>query len=134
MKTYQGKYSRNIENRIVEAIANGLNQRQASKLVGITEETLSGWKKIHPKLLKRLEATVELSIENSLKVLAKAGQRSWQAEAWRLERLYPALYSPKLTQDITSNQPVIINVDMQGTYKPPQPATGIQPTKTITPN
>jgi hypothetical protein len=123
MVAKNSKYNARIVNQIVEAISSGMNQRQAAKLVGISEETLSVWKKTHPILLNKLERSSEEYVKRNLQSIAKAGQRSWQATAWLLERTRPELYSPKLQQDIRSNQPVVINVDMQGTYKPPQSLT-----------
>lgn len=121
------KYNSKIATRIVKAIAHGLNKEQASNLVGISIETLYHWLKIYPELSKKIESAKDKYTEIHLKGIAKAGERSWQARAWLLERTRPEVYSPKLNQTIDSNQPVVFNVDLQGTYKPTV-ATKTEPT------
>ena len=135
MKTNKGKYNYKIANRLVQAVSSGMSQRNASKLIGISEDTFSRWKREHKEFADKLEASSQMFLAKNLEIIQKAGERSWQASAWLVERTFPQEYSPKLTQDITSNQPVVVNVDMQGTYKPPvQSVTQPQEKKQIEPS
>lgn len=128
------KYNPKIATRIAKAIAHGMDKTQSSKLVGISRETLDRWIKDIPELDKKIESESEKWVEKNLQGIERAGERTWLARAWLLERTRPDKYSPKLNQTIDSNQPVIINVDMQGTYKPPQSLPASTPAKTIEPS
>ncbi len=112
------KYNPKIATKIAKMLGHGLDKEQASKVVGISVETLNRWIKEIPLLEQKIESEQNKFVDKHLLGIAKSGERSWQARAWLLERTRPEKYSPKLNQTIDSNQPVVFNVDLQGTYKP----------------
>lgn len=81
------KYKKTQEtiNVILEAIAEGLTQREASTLAGISEDTLSLWKQDSDFS----EQIRQKQIENKrrhINIINKASERDWKASAWWLER------------------------------------------------
>jgi transposase len=89
-------------NIILDAIARGYTQRDASKLAGISEDTLSLWKKDSDfsEQMEQKEIEYKYSL---LSTIQKAGERSWQACAWILERKYNSEYG-KPKDDSSSNE------------------------------
>ncbi len=78
-------------NIILDAISRGYTQRDASKLAGISEDTISLWKK-DSEFSEQMEQK-EIEYKYSLlSTIHKAGERSWQACAWILERKYNSEY------------------------------------------
>lgn len=88
---------------ILNAISEGLSQREASALAGISEDTLSLWKKDS----EFSEQIRQKQIENKLrhiKIINKASERHWQASAWWLERKYKEEFSLKNKLDINTHE------------------------------
>lgn len=78
-------------NIILDAISRGYTQRDASKLAGISEDTISLWKK-DSEFSEQMEQK-EIEYKYSLlSTIQKAGAKSWQACAWILERKYNSEY------------------------------------------
>jgi hypothetical protein len=89
-------------NIILDAIGRGYTQRDASKLAGISEDTLSLWKK-DSEFSEQMEQK-EIEYKYSLlKTIQDAGQKSWQACAWILERKYHSEFG-KPKDDSNSNE------------------------------
>lgn len=87
---------------ILSAISEGLTQREASILAGISEDTLSLWKQDS----EFSEQIRQKQIENKLrhiKVINEASKSHWQASAWWLERKYKEEFSLKSKVDIEVN-------------------------------
>lgn len=84
----KNKASETRINIILDAISHGYSQRDAAKLAGISEDTISNWKKDSDfsEQMEQKEIEYKYSL---LKTIQDAGQKSWQACAWILERKYP---------------------------------------------
>ena len=71
---------------ILEAISQGLTQREASLLAGISEDTLSLWKRKDSDFSEQIrQKEIECKLSH-IKNIKEASKKSWQASAWWLER------------------------------------------------
>jgi hypothetical protein len=97
-------------NIILDAISRGYTQRDASKLAGISEDTLCLWKKDSDfsEQMEQKEIEYKYSL---LSTIQKAGERSWQACAWMLERKYHSEYG-KPKEDSSSNESLMIQQNL----------------------
>jgi transcriptional regulator with XRE-family HTH domain len=89
-------------NIILDAISHGLSQREAATLAGISEDTLSLWKRDSDFS----EQIRQKQIENKLRhinVINEASKKHWQASAWWLERKYKEEFSLKNKLDLETN-------------------------------
>lgn len=86
---------------ILEAIADGLTQRDASRLAGISEDTLCLWKRNNSDLSEQMRQKEVEYKRKLLKTIEKAADKSWNAAAWLLERKYKKEFSlnTRLEQD-----------------------------------
>ena len=87
-KSKNGKiaFSPEIETKILEACGNGFTIEKAGALVGVNPSTIRTWIQRKPSFGERVE-TARKSYEMSLlKSVYDAGEKSWQARAWILER------------------------------------------------
>lgn len=96
---------------ILGAISRGYSQRDAARLAGISEDTISLWKK-DSDFSEQMEQK-ELEYKYSLlETIQEAGKKSWQACAWILERKYPNEFGKSKESDTTEsllqNQQVIL--------------------------
>jgi hypothetical protein len=81
---------------IMETIRSGATQRDASALAGISEDTLSRWKREDGDFAEQMrQKEIEFKMEN-VKIIRKAAEKSWQAAAWFLERKYPNEYTNRV--------------------------------------
>ena len=88
---------------ILNAISEGLTQREASTLAGISEDTLSLWKQDSDFS----EQIRQKQIENKrrhINVINKASERDWKASAWWLERKCKEEFSLHNKLDIGVNE------------------------------
>lgn len=91
---------------ILDAISCGLTQRDASTLAGISEDTLSLWKRQDSDFseqMRQKEIEYKSSLITSIK---KAGEKSWQANAWLLERKYKEEFALKSTLEVNSSEKI----------------------------
>ncbi len=87
-KSKNGKiaFSPEIEKKILEACGNGFTIEKAGALVGVNPSTIRTWIQRKPSFGQKVE-TARKSYEMSLlKSIYDAGEKSWQARAWILER------------------------------------------------
>jgi hypothetical protein len=80
---------------ILDAIRSGASQRDASALAGISEDTLSLWKRDSDFSEQMRQKEVQFKMDQ-VKVVERAAQKSWQAAAWLLERKYPNEYTNRV--------------------------------------
>ena len=79
-------FSPEIEKKILEACGNGFTIEKAGALVGVNPSTIRTWIQRKPSFGQKVE-TARKSYEMSLlKSVYDAGEKSWQARAWILER------------------------------------------------
>lgn len=80
---------------ILDAIRSGASQRDASALAGISEDTLSIWKRDSDFSEQMRQKEIEYKMEH-IKIIKEASKKTWQAAAWWLERRYPSEYTNKV--------------------------------------
>ncbi len=80
---------------ILDAIRSGASQRDASALAGISEDTLSIWKRDSDFSEQMRQKEIEYKMEH-IKIIKEASKKTWQAAAWWLERRYPSEYTNRV--------------------------------------
>ena len=89
---------------ILDAISQGLTQREASILAGISEDTLSLWKKKDSDFSEQMrQKEIECKLSH-IKNIKEASKKSWQASAWWLERKFKDEFSLKSKLDLQVNE------------------------------
>jgi hypothetical protein len=81
-------FSDKIAEEIIAACGSGFTLEKAGALVGVNPSTIRTWAQRKPEFAKRVETARkkhELSLLNDIQI---AGEKSWQAKAWILERGY----------------------------------------------
>jgi len=97
-------YSDETGAKIIEAVRGGLTLERAAEYVGLNPSTVQGWTERRAefgRLIKKARREHELSLLRSVEA---AGEKSWQARAWCLERIFQyAQPSARLqvSQDVT---------------------------------
>jgi transcriptional regulator with XRE-family HTH domain len=88
---------------ILDAIGEGLSQREAASLAGISEDTLSLWKKDSEFSEQIRQKQIECKLGH-IRNIKKASEKSWQASAWWLERKHKEEFSLKTKLDVEVNE------------------------------
>ncbi len=73
---------------ILEALENGMTQRDASMLAGISEDTLCLWKRTNSDFSEQMGQSVIKYKRKLMDIITKASEKDWKACAWLLERKY----------------------------------------------
>jgi hypothetical protein len=97
-------FSDKIADEIVAACGSGFTLEKAGALVGVNPSTIRTWAQRKPDFGKRVETARKKHELSLLRDIQLAGEKSWQAKAWILERGYNwAQPSARLnvTQDVT---------------------------------
>jgi len=97
-------FSDKIADEIVAACGSGFTLEKAGALVGVNPSTIRTWAQRKPDFGKRVETARKKHELSLLRDVQLAGEKSWQAKAWILERGYNwAQPSARLnvTQDVT---------------------------------
>ena len=77
------KYTPQTIQLLEESAASGMSNKAACAIAGISQETLSQWRKEHEGFADRLEAAREKSRARALSAIQKAGGKDWKAhESW----------------------------------------------------
>lgn len=93
------KYTPETAKKILEAIRVGTTFRLACAYGGITEETFSQWRKKYPEFSESVKEAVGTAAVSWLAKIEKAASDgTWQAAAWKLERLYPREYGRQVIE------------------------------------
>ena len=93
-----------IADEIVSACGSGFTLEKAGALVGVNPSTIRTWAQRKPEFGKRVETARKKHELSLLRDIQLAGEKSWQAKAWILERGYNwAIPSARLqvSQDVT---------------------------------
>lgn len=89
---------------ILDAISQGLTQRDASVLAGISEDTLSLWKRKDSDFSEQIrQKEIECKLSH-IKNIKEASKKTWQASAWWLERKFKDEFSLKSKLDLQVNE------------------------------
>jgi hypothetical protein len=97
-------FSDKIAEEIVAACGSGFTLEKAGALVGVNPSTIRTWAQRKPDFGKRVETARKKHELSLLRDVQLAGEKSWQAKAWILERGYNwAQPSARLqvSQDVT---------------------------------
>ena len=87
------KLTPEVQERICQAIATGATYEHAAAYGGITFQTLNDWRKTKPLFSEALKDAEGRGVLALLARIQKAaGEGTWQAAAWILERRYPRDY------------------------------------------
>ena len=81
-------FSDKIADEIVSACGSGFTLEKAGALVGVNPSTIRTWAQRKPDFGKRVETARKKHELSLLKDIQLAGEKSWQAKAWILERGY----------------------------------------------
>jgi hypothetical protein len=81
------KLTPQVKTKLKEAFAYGLNDDQAAALVGVSDFTLTLWKR-NPAFVKEIQGAVTERLLVRLKRIEE-GENGWQGCGWILERLLP---------------------------------------------
>ena len=98
------QYDEQLAGKILAAIRAGLTLERAAEYVGMNPGTIQGWttkRQDFGRLVKKARREHEMALLQSVEI---AGEKSWQARAWILERAHGyAQPSARLavTQDVT---------------------------------
>jgi hypothetical protein len=79
--------------RLMAALEAGATLRMAAAAAGVSEDTLSRWRKTRPDLQAEInQAEAQGAVKALEQIRAAAQGGAWQAAAWMLERRYPNEY------------------------------------------
>jgi len=97
------KLTKEVTEKVCEYIRKGLTWEKAGEIMGISPNTLRCWTQRHaPFALAIKKARRELEV-NLLESINNAGEKSWQAKAWMLERSFGYVQAPnrvEVKQDV----------------------------------
>ena len=81
------KYTEETVAEITKWLRGGNSQKDSAILSGITEETFYQWMK-KPEFSESIKKAEQECKARNIALVLKAGEKSWQASAWYLERRY----------------------------------------------
>lgn len=85
---------------ILDAIGQGMTQKDAGILAGVSEDTISLWKKEKPDFSERmLQKEIEFKRLNVNVIQNASLSGTWQASAWLLERKFPKEFGQRSELD-----------------------------------
>ncbi len=89
-KSKNGKtaYTDEIAKTIIDACGSGFTLEKAAELVGLNPITVQGWTRKRPAFGEQVRMARKKHELALLRDVELAGQKSWQAKAWCLERIY----------------------------------------------
>lgn len=100
---------------ILKSISNGMTQKDAGILAGVSEDTISLWKKQKPDFSEKLlQKELEFKQSHILNIQIKAIEGTWQASAWLLERKFPKEFGQRHELDDEAKKHI---ADLQGNLK-----------------
>ncbi len=91
------KYCEEIIKQIEGMLSLGVSNKSCAEAVGIPETTFYAWMK-KPKFSKRIKKAKSLGQVKLLKVIDNATKETWQAAAWKLERIWPKEFGKKILE------------------------------------
>ena len=81
-------FTEKLADEIVAACGSGFTIEKAGALVGVNASTIRTWAQRKPEFGRRVETARKKHELSLLKDVQLAGEKSWQAKAWILERGY----------------------------------------------
>lgn len=92
------KYTEEVVARVVQAVEMGATRRLAALYGGIGLTTLYEWQNEYPEFADRIKDAEARAAIRWLAKIEAASEVSWQAAAWKLERLYPDEFGRRIIQ------------------------------------
>lgn len=93
------KYTPERHKKVIDAIRLGATQRLAAAYAGVDEATVINWKHRYLHFLHAVnEAQGAATVGWLAKIEKAANDGTWQAAAWKLERLYPQEYGRRVIE------------------------------------
>ena len=100
------KYSEELTEEICKHIRNGVLNKDAAILSGISEATFYLWQQekledgkdnpqFHLEFLESIKKAESARKRNFISTIVTASEKNWQASAWYLERVYPEEFGRK---------------------------------------
>ena len=94
------KLTSEVVDAVTKAIADGVPQRTAAALAGVSESTLQNWLKAgrerttvaFVQFLERVKKARAEAVAVAIANINRASRRDWRAAAWWLERMHPDQY------------------------------------------
>ena len=77
-----------IIDKCVDACSSGFTIEKCAGLIGVPIGTLKTWTHRNPSFARKLETARKNHELSLVKSIEQAGEKSWQARAWCLERIY----------------------------------------------
>lgn len=81
-------YDESIAGKIIDGLRTGLTLERAAELVGMNPGTVQGWTTKRPEFGRRVKKARREHEVSLLQSIEAAGEKSWQARAWILERAH----------------------------------------------
>jgi hypothetical protein len=97
------KYKQEIVDNICKWLSAGNTRRTAFTLAGIGESTFYDYLNNYPEFSEAIKRAEEQAIARNVQIINKAGQTSWQASAWWLERRCKEDFGKQDRIDLTTN-------------------------------
>lgn len=86
------KYSKEILEALCKWIRSGNTYKDACMIEGISYQTFNEWRNAKPEFSDAIKKAEAMCKAVRIALVLKAGQKSWQAAAWYLERRFPEEY------------------------------------------
>jgi hypothetical protein len=88
----RSKYTPETVDKLTQAIRLGATYKLACDYAGIGERTFYDWMTAHPQFSQAIKQAEGAAAVKWLAKIEQAGEDSWPAFAWKLERRYPEMY------------------------------------------
>lgn len=88
--------------KCVDACSSGFTIEKCAGLIGVPIGTLKTWTHRNPSFARKLETARKNHELSLVKSIEQAGEKSWQAKAWCLERIY-SYAQPSARLQVTGN-------------------------------
>lgn len=113
------KYTPETAKKITDAIRVGATFHLACAYAGISEETFSQWRKKFPEFSEAVKEAEGGAAVKWLALIDKAaGDGTWQAAAWKLERRYPEQYGRQVVDNRHSGEIAYKVYERTDTFNP----------------
>jgi hypothetical protein len=103
--------------RIIQAIEMGATRRLAALYAGISEALLYEWQAEDVEFLEEIKGAEARRSIRWLATIEKASELTWQAAAWKLERLMPDEYGRKTRTEVTGRGEGPLQIEQQRTVE-----------------
>ena len=105
------KYSNEITEEICKYLRAGNNQHDSAILSGLAEATFYDWQRekesngeanpnYHVEFVEAIKKAEQECKARNIAIIQKAGEKSWQASAWYLERKYHNEFALKIVTQL----------------------------------